>query len=420
MATGGEGGADGIGSGAGHSDSHDIFVATHCLVKADDNNPPTTVITNTGADLASKLADKRYAILKTLYDTVSVTVKDTLCYQQLFISRLQSVTPMQDTTFNDTIVKTVYKDSVIRDSIYIYELKVLPDVVIKDVESDKVCYNTEYTWALPEGNRTIDGYTVAGVKTIYDTVRNSLDCDSIIYTLNLTVLPDVVIKDAESDKVCYNTEYTWALPEGNRTIDGYTVAGVKTIYDTVRNSLDCDSIIYTLNLTVWPDVVIKDVESDKVCYNTDYTWVLPEGNRTIAGYTEAGLKTIFDTVRNSLDCDSIIYTLNLTVLPDVDVKDAVSDKVCYNTEYTWVLPEGNRTIDGYTVAGVKTIYDTVRNSLDCDSIIYTLNLTVLPDVVIKDAESDKVCYNTEYTWVLPEGNRTIDGYTVAGVKTIYD
>ena len=291
---------------------------------------------------------------------------------------------------------------------------------IKDAVSDKVCYNTDYTWALPEGNRTIDGYTVAGVKTIYDTVRNSLDCDSIIYTLNLTVLPDVDIKDAVSDKVCYNTDYTWALPEGNRTIDGYAEAGVKTIYDTVRNSLDCDSIIYTLNLTVWPDVDIKDAESDKVCYNTEYTWVLPEGNRTINGYTVAGVKTLFDTVRNSLNCDSIIYTLNLTVLPDVDIKDAESDKVCYNTDYTWALPEGNRTIDGYTVAGVKTIYDTVRNSLDCDSIIYTLNLTVLPDVDIKDAVSDKVCYNTDYTWALPEGNRTIDGYTVAGVKTIYD
>ncbi|MCQ2312070.1 MAG: T9SS type A sorting domain-containing protein, partial [Paludibacteraceae bacterium] len=316
----------------------------------------------------------------------------------------------------DTVRNSLDCDSII----YTLNLTVLSDVVIKDAESDKVCYNTDYTWVLPEGNRTIAGYTEAGLKTIYDTVRNSLDCDSIIYTLNLTVWPDVDIKDAESDKVCYNTDYTWVLPEGNRTIDGYTVAGVKTIYDTVRNSLDCDSIIYTLNLTVLPDVVIKDAESDKVCYNTDYTWALPEGNRTIDGYTVAGVKTIYDTVRNSLDCDSIIYTLNLTVLPDVVIKDAESDKVCYNTDYTWVLPEGNRTIDGYTVAGVKTIYDTVRNSLDCDSIIYTLNLTVWPDVVIKDVESDKVCYNTKYTWALPEGNRTIDGYTVAGVKTIYD
>ena len=51
--------ASGIGGGEGGS-SLNIFVATDLIIKADYNNPPTTVITNTGADLASSLAGKQY------------------------------------------------------------------------------------------------------------------------------------------------------------------------------------------------------------------------------------------------------------------------------------------------------------------------------------------------------------------------
>ena len=51
--------AAGIGGSDGGSGSN-IFVATNLTIKADNNNPPTTVITNTGGDLASSLAGKRY------------------------------------------------------------------------------------------------------------------------------------------------------------------------------------------------------------------------------------------------------------------------------------------------------------------------------------------------------------------------
>ncbi len=61
-------GADGIGSGYYGSASSNITVATIFVVKADGNNPPTTVIENTGADLAGSLAGKRY-----------VTVTDAVC-----------------------------------------------------------------------------------------------------------------------------------------------------------------------------------------------------------------------------------------------------------------------------------------------------------------------------------------------------
>ena len=58
--TGGEVSANGgIGGGMDASVSNIIIAAT-LLVKADGNNPPVTVIPNTGADLASSLAGKKY------------------------------------------------------------------------------------------------------------------------------------------------------------------------------------------------------------------------------------------------------------------------------------------------------------------------------------------------------------------------
>ena len=56
-AKGGDGDGDaGIGGGR----PANIFIAKDCIIKADNNDPPTTAITNTGGDLASSLVGKRY------------------------------------------------------------------------------------------------------------------------------------------------------------------------------------------------------------------------------------------------------------------------------------------------------------------------------------------------------------------------
>ncbi|MCQ2344551.1 MAG: T9SS type A sorting domain-containing protein [Paludibacteraceae bacterium] len=57
-------GTSGIGGGYQSSGS-DIFVSTTLRVKADNRNPPTTVIPNTGSDLASSLACERYVKIET-------------------------------------------------------------------------------------------------------------------------------------------------------------------------------------------------------------------------------------------------------------------------------------------------------------------------------------------------------------------
>ena len=51
--------AAGIGGGE-FGNSSNIFIAKDCIIKADNNNPPTTMITNTGGDLASSLIGNQY------------------------------------------------------------------------------------------------------------------------------------------------------------------------------------------------------------------------------------------------------------------------------------------------------------------------------------------------------------------------
>ena len=57
--------ASGVGGGFLGS-SNNIRVATTLLVKADDNNPPTTEIDNDGGDIAGKLYEKRYATITSI------------------------------------------------------------------------------------------------------------------------------------------------------------------------------------------------------------------------------------------------------------------------------------------------------------------------------------------------------------------
>ncbi len=78
----GDGQVAGIGGGYFVGSGSDIFVATNCIVKADNSNPPTTVIAPTRTDetdLASDLAGKQYVTVKldlTLYKIAAIAEID--------------------------------------------------------------------------------------------------------------------------------------------------------------------------------------------------------------------------------------------------------------------------------------------------------------------------------------------------------
>ncbi|MBO5674246.1 MAG: hypothetical protein J6S09_08160, partial [Paludibacteraceae bacterium] len=100
-------------------------------------------------------------------------------------------------------------------------------------EQVSVCESSlPYVW---EANK--QSYDSAG--TYYDTV--TIDCTKTIRVLNLTVLPDVVRESADNATVCYGESYNWRGADRSESVS-----------DTIKNSLGCDSIIYTLNLTVLP------------------------------------------------------------------------------------------------------------------------------------------------------------------------
>ena len=190
------------------------------------------------------------------------------------------------------------------------------------------------------------GQTCDATKTYTHTVKNVLGCDSINYTLNVEFLPAVyeVTKDT---LVCYGETFIW---------NGQTCDATKAYTHTVKNVLGCDSIIYTLNVEVLP--AVQEFESDTViCYGESILWNGQTCDATMA-YTH--------TVKNVLGCDSIIYTLNVEVLPEA------------TTEYEdMIVCEGDLPIvwRGQVCAtvGTYTVVDTYANT-GCDSVIHILNL----------------------------------------------
>ena len=255
-------------------------------------------------------------------------------------------------TYKDTVKNQLDCDSVI----YILHLNYLPDV--EYIEEDTLlCYGATCEWR--DMLLTTEG-------TYKDTVKNQLDCDSVIYILNLKYLPDVVFIE-EDTLLCYGVTCEWR--ELQLTTEG-------TYNDTVKNQLDCDSVIYILNLEYLPDV--QYIEEDTLLYHgATCEW------RGLQLTTEGTYK---DTVKNQLDCDSVIYILHLEYLPQV--QHFITDTfLCYGEVCDW------REVV-YAESGVYR--DTVRNILDCDSLIFTLNLTIYPEIPITHV-IDTIA-GTEYHW----------------------
>ena len=256
-------------------------------------------------------------------------------------------------TYNDTVKNQLNCDSLI----YILNLEYLPDVVFVE-EDTLLCYGVNCNWR---------GLEFESAGTYNDTVKNQLDCDSVIYILNLEYLPDVVFVE-EDTLLCYGVNCNWR---------GLEFESAGTYNDTVKNQLDCDSVIYILNIEYLPDVVFVE-EDTLLCYGATCEW------RNMQLTTADTYK---DTVKNQLDCDSLIYILNLEYLPDVEYIEE-DTLLCYGATCEW----RNKLL---TTAG--TYNDTVKNQLNCDSVIYTLNLKYLPDVesIIEDT---LLCYGVTCEW----------------------
>ena len=178
-------------------------------------------------------------------------------------------------------------------------------------------------------------------------------CDSIIYTLHLQYLPDVVYVE-EDTLLCYGETCEWRNKQ-------YTTAG--TYNDTVRNMLLCDSIIYTLELSYLPEVQHFTTDT-AICYGFACTW---------RDYTYDVSGTYHDTIRNMLLCDSIIYTLNLLIHPEIPITH-VTDTMA-GPEYHW-----NEQI--YTTGGEYSVILPAVTGCDSVVVLHLLSNPAAIDTVI--------------------------------------
>ena len=188
------------------------------------------------------------------------------------------------------------------------------------------------------------------------------DIDSIQHILNLTVNPTVYTE--EHITAC--DSYTW-------NGETYTQSGTYTYTTTAANG--CDSIV-TLHLTI-NNSEIGETEYITICYGETYTW----NGQT---YSASGIYNI--TLQNIHGCDSIV-TLNLTVLPEVLVS-TTDTTICHGQTYTW---------HGQTYAETGSYDVTLQSIHGCDSIV-TLNLTVLPEVIIESQSITISVDDTPYIW----------------------
>jgi gliding motility-associated-like protein len=258
-------------------------------------------------------------------------------------------------TYSDTVRYASGCDSLIST----ITLSVKP--LVRTSNAVTICEGQSYT--LPSGLIV----TTAG--SYNDTVRYSTGCDSLISVTNMTVKP--LVRTTTSASVCRGLTYT--LPSGA------IVSNAGTYSDTIRYVAGCDSLITTVSLSV--KALTRTSSNAAVCAGQSYT--LPSG--AIVNTTG----TYIDTVKYTSGCDSLISTINLVV--KTLTRTSTATTICQNQAYTF--PSGK------IVSASGTYNDTLRYTIGCDSVITTINLTVMP--VTNRTTNPFICQNQTYT--LPSG-----------------
>ena len=175
-------------------------------------------------------------------------------------------------------------------------------------------------------------------------------CD-IIYYIDVTI-NKATDKAQEDSTVCAaDMPIVWR---------GMDITAAGTYHDTLRyTKTKCDSIRFTLNLTVQEPT---DVPVDSIVCEADMPITWHGQNITAAG-------TYYDTLRyTKTKCDSIRYTLNLTVQTVAEMQKEDSTICEADLPIIW---------RGHTIDAAGLHYDTLRYAkTKCDSIFYELKLTV--------------------------------------------
>ncbi len=295
-----------------------------------------------------------YAVNLTVYTPVRTTVAGSFCSGKSYLLP-SGLLVNKAGRYIDTLKSVNGCDSIIITT----NLSFLP--AITKAFNATVCAGSAYL--LPSGKSV----SVAGV--YIDTLKSISGCDSLINTITLTL--DEVKRVTTNALICAGTIYT--MPGGGK----YTKAGTYT--DTLKNNRGCDSLITTVNLNL-TFVSQKTLEAS-ICKGSAY--LLPSGK------TATSTGEYSDTLRYKAGCDSVIYTVKLQVFSPLNV--TINTSICAGKSYQ--SPSGKI----FTAEGIYK--DTLSNSIGCDSLLYTINLDVVP-FIIKNY-SATICEGSNYT--LPSG-----------------
>ena len=201
--------------------------------------------------------------------------------------------------------------------------------------------------------------TAAGM--YYDTLRYAASgCDSVRFTLNLIVQDPTDIK--EDSTVCAaDMPIVWR---------GKDITAAGTYYDTLRYAkTKCDSIRYTLNLTVQTATDAQQEDSTVCAADLPIIW---------RGHTIDAAGLHHDTLRYAkTKCDSIRYELKLTVHQTDSTVDSLTTAYC--NMYKWTAADTIITKSG-------SYYHTFTNRHQCDSVVrlvVTINVPYVDTLDVK-------------------------------------
>lgn len=219
------------------------------------------------------------------------------------------------------------------------------------------------------------GVVVKNAGIYMDTLRYRGGCDSLIRKVTVVTqvsAPSFISKNASA---CPGERYI--LPSGK------TVSSTGIYKDTLYYQSGCDSIITTINLIVKPISLFNT--NAFVCSGQNYT--LPWG-------TMVNTSGIYrDTIRYISGCDSLIITINLTVIPGKSINTTAA--ICTGESY--LLPSGTYV----TTTGIYR--DTLKSSAGCDSLIAVVNLTVNPKPTLTITKSNDIDCTLGFTQLSAAG-----------------
>ncbi len=196
--------------------------------------------------------------------------------------------------------------------------------------------------------------------TFYDTLINSVGCDSII-EIKLNVLHNIYVYDTATLMKGQTYRY-----HGK----GYTQAG--TFIDTGLSVRGCDTVF---SLTLYYVDYYTRIDTT-VCGNHPFVF-----HQRI--YTETTSDTLYLKAGSAYVPDTVLY-ISVTVIPHSET--FISDSTCDGQPYTFA---------GRVLTQSGTYFDTLTNVSGCDSIVV---LTLKINDRVESYEEDTICETDTYTW----------------------